>query len=57
MYMLVPLSEHYDDGFGAVEDAFCNAAKGLRHRWRNRVVASLQRSTDIIPIVRQDQVG
>jgi hypothetical protein len=32
MYMLAPLSEHYDDGFGAVGDAFCNAAKALNKR-------------------------
>lgn len=30
MYMLAPLSEHYDDGFGAVGDAFRNAAQTLR---------------------------
>ncbi len=32
MYMLAPLSEHYDDGFGAVGDAFCSAAKALNKR-------------------------
>lgn len=32
MYMLAPLSEHYDDGFGAVGDAFSNAAKALNKR-------------------------
>jgi hypothetical protein len=30
MYMLAPLSEHYDDGFGAVGDAFFEAAKTLK---------------------------
>lgn len=30
MYMLAPLGEHYDDGLGAVADAFANAAKILR---------------------------
>src|ERR1700733_4617149 len=30
MYMLAPLSEHYDDGFGAIGDAFRNAAQTLR---------------------------
>jgi hypothetical protein len=32
MYMLAPLSEHYDDGFGAIGDAFCNAAKALNKK-------------------------
>jgi hypothetical protein len=30
MYMFAPLAEHYDDGFGAVADAFRDAAKKLR---------------------------
>jgi hypothetical protein len=30
MYMLAPLSEHYDDGFGAIGDDFRNAAQTLR---------------------------
>ncbi len=30
MYMLAPLAEHYDDSFGAVADAFRDAAKTLR---------------------------
>jgi hypothetical protein len=28
-YLMAPLEEHYDDGFGAVGDAFHRAAKGL----------------------------
>lgn len=30
MYVLTPLGEHYDDGFGAVGDAFFKAAEALR---------------------------
>jgi hypothetical protein len=30
MYMFAPLGEHYDDGLGAVADAFRDAAKTLR---------------------------
>src|SRR5205823_9071404 len=30
MYMFTPLGEHYDDGFGAVADAFRDAATKLR---------------------------
>lgn len=30
MYMMAPLAEHYDDGFGAVADAFRDAAIKLR---------------------------
>lgn len=37
MYMMAPLGEHYDDGFGAVADAFRNAAIKLREANGNKV--------------------
>src|SRR6202020_275814 len=30
MWMMAPLGEHYDDGFGAIGDAFWDAAQRLR---------------------------
>lgn len=47
MYMLAPLSEHYDGGFGAVGDAFRNAAEMLRKRNGDEGGASLDALPEI----------
>lgn len=49
-YLMAPLEEHYDDGFGAVGDAFYRAAKalekenkGLRFAWNHLPQIALYR--------------